>query len=269
MKRALSLIFVAGCAAPPLSPLQDGSVAFGLLGDTPYSASQVARLDTMIGDINREPLAFVVHVGDIGTRAQACHDGWLAERKAQFAKIRHPFVLVPGDNEWSDCRDPLPRLQAWRSAFCAQGERLAVQVQPGEYCEHLRWRMGDTLFVTLNVPGNNNNARMPAEAASRMKAVIAWIDEAEKLAPPRLVLLTQANPFVPRLGYGSFRERLQELGARMPGRVVLVHGDTHIYRDDEPLPGLRRVEVWGAPWVSWLRGQVAGGGLVIEPAGQY
>lgn len=223
----------------------------------------------MIADINRERLAFVVHLGDVGTSAQACNDGWLAERKAQLAKIRHPFVLVPGDNEWSDCRDPLPRLHAWRALFCEVEGPLKVATQGGAYCEHVRWRIGDTLFVTLNVPGNNNNARMPAEQAARMQAVLGWIDEAEKLAPPRLVLLTQANPFVPRLGYASFLERLRQLGARMPGRVVLVHGDTHIYRDDEPLPGLRRVEVWGSPWVSWLRGQVAKGALAVEPAGQY
>ncbi len=223
----------------------------------------------MIADINREPLAFVVHLGDVGTSAQACNDRWLAERKAQFAKIRHPFVLVPGDNEWSDCRDPLPRLRAWRARFCASQGALKIEQQGGEYCEHLRWRMGDTLFVTLNVPGNNNNARVPAEAQARMKAVLAWIDEAEKLAPPRLVLLTQANPFVPRLGYASFQERLRALGARMPGRVVLVHGDTHVYRDDEPYPGLRRVEVWGAPWVSWVRGTLAAGTLAVHEAGQY
>ena len=33
----------------------------------------------------------------------------------------------------------------------------------------------------------------------------------------------------------------------MPGRLVLIHGDTHLYRDDEPLPGVRRIEVWGSP----------------------
>jgi hypothetical protein len=39
----------------------------------------------------------------------------------------------------------------------------------------------------------------------------------------------------------------------MPGRVIIVHGDTHLYKDDEPLPGLRRIETWGSPFVRWLR----------------
>jgi hypothetical protein len=43
--------------------------------------------------------------------------------------------------------------------------------------------------------------------------------------------------------------------------VLLVHGDTHTYHDDEPLAGLRRLEVWGSPIVSWIRGQVDAGEL--------
>ena len=47
----------------------------------------------------------------------------------------------------------------------------------------------------------------------------------------------------------------------MAGRLLLVHGDTHTYHDDEPLPGVRRLEVWGSPIVSWVRGEVEAGEL--------
>jgi hypothetical protein len=105
-----------------------------------------------------------------------------------------------------------------------------------------------------------------------MHAVLAWLQEGQARAAQqrlRLVILMQANPFVPRTGYQSLNARLAELAAAAPGRVVLVHGDTHLYRDDEPLAGLRRVEVWGAPWVSWLRGRLSASELLIEQAGQY
>jgi hypothetical protein len=209
--------------------------------------------------MNAQPLAFVAHVGDVGTSAgdQACGDGWLEARKRQFARIRHPFVLLPGDNEWSNCRQPLERLQRWRALFC--NPNLQVQAQPGPYCEHLRWEAGGYVFVALNVPGHDNNARHP-EHAPRMQAVLAWLDEAARLGQQRegLVVLMQANPFVivPRDGFGALRARLEALAAGRPGRIVLVHGDTHLHREDEPLPGLRRVEVWGSPVVSWLRGSV-------------
>ena len=227
-----------------------------MLGDAPYSQDEVERLDRLIDEMNAEPLVFVAHVGDIGqsTPAQACGDDWLLQRKAQFARIRHPFVLLPGDNEWSDCRDPLGRLTRWRAIFCQQ--RLAVEVQQGEYCEHVRWEAGGWVFVALNVPGRTNNLRQ-AEHAPRMRAVLAWLDEAAALAENRagLVVLMQANPFitVPRDGFAALRNRLEELGKRRPGKIVLIHGDTHVYKDDEPLPGLRRIEVWGSPIVAWHR----------------
>jgi hypothetical protein len=247
-------LLVAGCA--PLPPAPEGALVFGVLGDAPYSEREAERLDGVIGEMNAEKLAFVVHVGDIGSSAQACRDDWLSKRKEQFARIRHPFLLLPGDNEWANCRDPLGRLARWRAHFC-YGETIFNLVrQQNEYCEHVRWEAGGWVFVALNVPGHDNNLRHP-EHAPRMQAVMSWLDEAAVLAEKRdgLVVLMQANPFLtfPRDGFAALRDRLESLASQRPGRILLVHGDTHIGRDDEPLPGLRRVEVWGSPFVRWTR----------------
>jgi hypothetical protein len=254
---ALLLVLLGGCAQAP-----SGELTFGVLGDTPYTPSEVQRLDALIDDINREPLHFVLHVGDIG--ANACDDATLEARKRQFARIRHPFLLLPGDNEWVDCKDQLARLEAWRKYFCAAP--FPVERQDGEYCEHMRWVMGGFVFVTLNVQGSNNNVRHAAEHAQRMAAVYAWLDASATLAQKGrvgLVVVMQGNPFIvlPRDGYLGLRERLIRLGERMAGRLLLVHGDTHTYHDDEPLPGVRRLEVWGSPIVSWVRGAVEAGEL--------
>jgi hypothetical protein len=255
-KQGLSLFFalLAGCA--PLAPAPEGALVFGALGDAPYSETEAERLDGVIAQMNAEKLAFVVHVGDIGSSSKACDDDWLSKRKEQFIRIRHPFVLLPGDNEWSNCRDPLGRLRQWRLHFC-YGETIFNLVrQPGEYCEHLRWEAGGWIFVALNVPGHDNNVRH-GEHAPRMQAVLSWLDEAATLAEKRngLVVLMQANPFLtlPRDGFQTLRAKLETLAARRPGKVILVHGDTHIARDDQPLPGMRRVEVWGSPFVAWTR----------------
>jgi hypothetical protein len=239
----LLFVLLAGCAQLPAP----AGPAFGVLGDAPYTEAEVARLDGVIEAINAQPLAFVVHVGDIGSSAQACADGWLLERKAQFARIRHPFILLPGDNEWSNCKDPLRRLERWREIFCET---------PREFCEHRRWESHGWVFVALNVPGHDNNLRH-AEHGPRMKAVLAYLDQAAALADGKqgLVIFMQANPFfrVPRDGFASLRQKLVDLAQPSPGRVILIHGDTHLHRDDQPLPGLRRIEVWGSPVVTWHR----------------
>ena len=261
MERAslLILALLTGCAHAPAS-----SVVFGVLGDTPYNAAEVHRLDALIDDMNRERLDFIVHVGDIGAGGATCTDAWLEARKRQFARLTAKFVLVPGDNEWVDCKDQLGRLAAWRRYFCAPA--LAVEVQPGEYCEHMRWQAAGLLFVTLNVQGSNNNIANRGEHARRMKAVYAWLEESAKLARERrlaLVVFMQANPFItlPHDGFAELRDRFQRLAGPLAGKFILVHGDTHLYHDDEPIPGMRRLEVWGSPIVSWIRAE-------LEPDGE-
>lgn len=248
---------LAACATP-LAPLAQGELAFGVLGDAPYNNDEVERLDRLIDEMNAQPLAFVVHLGDIGSSARACADDWLYERRRQFERIRHRFILVPGDNEWSDCKQPLERLRRWREIFCET---------PREFCEHRRWEAGGWIFVTLNLPGRNNNVHHP-EHRPRMKAVLAELDAAAAEAQnyAGLVVLMQANPFVtlPRDGFAELRDRLAALGEKRPGRVILIHGDTHLYKQDEPLPGVKRIEVWGSPIVSWLRGSIGKNGITID-----
>lgn len=245
-----------------MSPLPAGDFALGVLGDTPYSQDEVRKLDALITRINAQALAFVVHVGDLGSSArdQACSDAWLEARKRQFAAISHPFVPLPGDNEWSDCArhamDPQARLARWRQLFCTPVPQLAIERQPN-YCENVRWSAAGNFFIGLNVPGRGKNPATEAHMAS----VFEWLDEslalAESKRAQRIFVFLHADPYFERNassdGYARLRKVLETHAGWFNGRLVLVHGDTHVYRDDEPLPGLRRLQMWGSPFVSWLR----------------
>src|SRR5262245_26395287 len=132
---------------------------FGALGDTPYSADDEARFPALIAAMNREDLAFVVHIGDFKTALAPCSDELYQSRRQWFALSRHPFVLAPGDNEWTDCRrmlgspyDPLERMRRLRELFfsgsTALGQQpLALVRQPAatkkahDFPEHARWEM--------------------------------------------------------------------------------------------------------------------------------
>jgi hypothetical protein len=210
-----------------------------------------------------------VHVGDVGTSAaaQACGDAWLEARRRQFARFRAPFVLLPGDNEWSDCADPPQRLALWRRLFCADIPGLRLERQPG-HCENLRWQAQGMAFIGLNVPGGGN----PDLADARMAATLEWLDEslaqADARGAARLFVFFHADPRFERVGaadsYARLRAVLATHAAWFKDRLVLVHGDTHVYRNDEPVPGMRRLEPWGAPLVSWMRATVSGGGLEVD-----
>lgn len=244
-----------------------------MLGDVPYSAAESDKLDRLIERINAHELAFVVHVGDVGSSnaSQACGDAWLEARKRQFAKLRAPLIVLPGDNEWTDCAkhglQPQARLAAWRRLFCTDHAVLALARQP-DHCENARWYANDMAFIGLNVPGGAS----PDLADARMAATLEWLDESLAQAEARgaspIVVLMHADPRFERVGtrdaYARLRAVLATHASWFRGNLVLVHGDTHVLRDDAPLAGLRRLQPWGSPFVSWLRVARAGGRLRAE-----
>jgi len=264
---------------------------FALIGDTPYSDTERAELPKMLAAITEQQVAFVAHIGDFKSGSSRCDDAIFEDRLRLFDASRVPFVFVPGDNEWTDCDrlsngayDPLERLGKLRQLFwpgnLSLGQKKVPQErQPGPYPEHARFQLGPVLFVTLNLPGGNNNWGLTDEARpeflARNPLVLAWLRDSFQLAHRQklagIVLMFQANPgfqhFAQGLahrGYREFLNALQEETERFPGQVVVVHGDTHISRIDQPLrdrrgrPNYRftRVETHGHPFMGWTLGTI-------------
>jgi hypothetical protein len=273
------LLLLAGCTAGAQRAEPQAGM-FALLGDVPYTQPHANILDAMIDRINREKPAFVVHVGDITGGQGPCTDAWLEARAKQFARFETPFVLVPGDNEWTDCHrtgfDPLERLAKIRSLFHSRPLALpGFARQSAAYPEHSRWIFGKAVFVTLNVPGSNNNlGRTPAmdqESAARMDAVLAWLDEGVRAAAApgigKLVVFMHADPDFAEThnrkqpdGYARLLDAFRRHAAALKKPLVVGHGDTHRFRHDRPLEGVPnfvRIEVDGWPWLGWLKVGVA------------
>lgn len=262
---------------------------FALIGDTPYSDYERRELPMMMHAIAAEYPSFIIHAGDIISSQSKCNDAIFLDRHTLFNASTVPFILTPGDNEWTDCKhlvsghfSELERLGKLRELFFAEplslGEtRIPVEQQSVAYPEHLRWRLGPVLFVTLNVPGPNNNFGMRQEARpeflARNPKVIDWLKQGfasardEKSAG--LVIVMQGNPgfqhFAAGLPHSGYRELLHVLRQEtldFPGQVLLVHGDTHWQRIDQPLrhpatskriANFTRVETFGFPFMGWVK----------------
>jgi hypothetical protein len=137
---------------------------------------------------------------------------------ASFQRVRHPLILTPGDNDWTDCHhlqsvkvNPLEGLATVRKTFFPPGRSLgqrtiAVESQAsdpahGKFVENRRWSVGGVTFATAHVVGSNDNfgrnAEMDAEQKERQAANLAWIKAAfakARAANSRgLVLAIQAN----------------------------------------------------------------------------
>ena len=264
---------IVGCALALIFPFaQAGS--FALIGDMPYSEHEVGMMRTILEEIGADDdIAFVIHDGDIKSGSETCDDARFAARKADFDLSRHPFILIPGDNDWTDCDranngayDPLERLARLRELFFSGDESLGrrrialtrqgtLQPRFAAYRENVRWEYEGVLFVGLNIPGSNNNWRRRGdnrEFGARLAANTAWLAAAfarAREANLRAVMVVlQANPDFEgdearklsirpgyRDGYAEFRAQFEREARAFGKPVAIVHGDTHAYRIDHPV----------------------------------
>jgi hypothetical protein len=257
-------------------------------GPNPGDPRQLLATPAFIEAVNRDrKVELVLHSGDIHSGAGYCTLAYDQRILDLWAEFRDPLVYTPGDNEWTDCRrksngamDPLERLGKLRQVFFADGwslgaERMETRVQDdrappcGAYPENRAWVRGGVRFVTLNIPGSNNNVGFDKasddEAECRDAANRRWlaraVEESGGADTRALVVAIQANPWdTKKPVFKDFLAQMQEAARRLKKPVLFVHGDTHTYRVDTPFSdaggtvfNLTRLETYGSPFVGWVK----------------
>jgi hypothetical protein len=177
--------------AATVKKLTPATFTFALWGDMPYAkngdnTAAIGSTDTpltrLISSINSAKVSFSIFDGDTKDGSSFCTDKTLAEdAKKIFSSLAIPTVYVPGDNEWTDCHrinndnyNSLERLDFLRKnmfntnmSFGAKPFTLTRQGSPSAiYSENSRWTKGNVVFMTLNIPGSNNNKVNPADCIS-------------------------------------------------------------------------------------------------------
>ena len=264
-----------------------------LIGDSGYAAGQYDVFDRVVQQMNGFPLSFVVHDGDFKDPGTACKDDRFEDVRDSFNKSKAPFVYSPGDNEWMDCQknvsnpfDRVERLGKLREMFFAQDQSLGqnpmplITQRPRGYPENARWTKEGVVFATINAPGSTDNtdycpppepdtcsdpAKLGTESNPRREANVSWLretfDVAQATNAPAVMIVWQADPWIPG-ARATWKYLLDELRARTLAfgkPVVLVHGDSHVYRIDKggwpdatgamefawnDVPNFTRVETW-------------------------
>ena len=204
--------------SPASAPL-----TFVAMGDMPYHADDVPKLRALLQRIDAAQPAFVVHVGDIKNGLARCSVPAYQQFIDTMNTLQHtPWILTPGDNEWTDCDrppaggfDPVERLTVLRSMvytpqwFASLPFPVVSQgVRDKTPCvENLRWVLQSqsqpVVFTTLHVVGSNNNrnpqsSKALAEFTARDATNQAWLHEAfetaKTLGAQQVVLMMQADP---------------------------------------------------------------------------
>ena len=298
-------------------------LTLAVFGDWPYSQNLLDNASLLIDSVNSDrKVDLVLHVGDIHSGSMPCTSaailppiptsvpGWNQQIYYQFQQFSAPVVYTPGDNEWTDCQkskefssgDPLKELASVRSLFFAKpGTTLGVHERDvrsqakyfdraypadAQFVENVRWVDSKVVFVTLNLPGSNNDTLPWAgtffnpeaqnkEVAERTDADVRWLEagfeEAQEEHARAVVIVVQADMWDPAAivpggdglsAYKPFVQKLADLSVRFGRPVLLLNGDSHIYETDLPLadptsstgvihhtravPNLRRITVQGS-----------------------
>ena len=278
----LSLLFLAFTA-------YGESIRFVALGDMPYSLPKdFVRYERLIKAINADQPAFSIFVGDTKSGETPCTDEYMEKTTGYFNSFDAPLIYSIGDNEWTDCHrtlagsyDPIERLDRIRKTqFVDQhsfGKRRMtltrqsdVMPQFAKFVENSLWVKGKFVFVSLHIPGSNNNyERTPAstqEYLERNTANLAWIEYAFQLAQKKsaagIVFAFQADMFYSppgvvnnqNSGFVDTLNQFRSMAEKTTLPILLIHGDSHRLRIDQPLldsnrrvlENVYRLEVMGA-----------------------
>ncbi|MEA3155421.1 MAG: hypothetical protein QOK44_3010 [Betaproteobacteria bacterium] len=291
------------------------AMTLAVFGDWPYSNALLQSAQTLIHSINADAkVSLILHIGDIHSGSMPCtgaglnplpggsQPGWNQEIFNLFEQFRDPFVYTPGDNEWTDCHKskelssgaPLNELAAVRKLFFAdpgttlgvQKRRVLTQAQKfnriypsdAQFVENVMWEQSRVVFVTVNMPGSNNDGltwsapftdetARTREAAQRTGAAIRWLQaaflRAEQDDAKAVVIGLQADMWDPAAvavggdglnNYSLFVHELANLSLHFGRPVLLINGDSHVFGSDQPLgnPNSATGKIHGAPAVSNL-----------------
>jgi hypothetical protein len=277
---------------------------FAAFGDMPYDAELAKKFESLIEDVNRAKVRFAINVGDLRSGDESCSDQDLELRLNRLARIEHPLIVTPGDNDWTDCHrpamggfDPLERLVVLRSKLYPSDRSLGRKTIPllrqnDKYPENTRWTESGIVFTCLHVIGSNNNfgrnqandAEFQARDAANREWLKAAFAEARRIEARGMVLVLHANMKFEsplndfgRSGYRAFLELLEDEMSNLDRPILLIHGDRHTFRVDKPflsrstgarLVNLTRLELFGAKDIHWVRVDVDPGSpelFVIHP----
>jgi hypothetical protein len=282
--------------------------AIAVFGDWPYNQLLLDNASLLINSVNADrDVQTVIHVGDIHSGSMACtgagvlppistsNPGWNQGVYNKFQQFSMPLVYTPGDNEWTDCHKskekssgyPLKELASVRELFFARpGHTLglhdkvvqtqAQQFDPAypsdaKFVENLMWKNAGVVFVTVNMPGSNNDTlpwsgsfadpgAQGQEVYERNLANLHWLraafDEARATRARAIVIALQADMWdLSALGaggdgldqYTGFVHKLAELCVQFGKPVLLLNGDSHVYGADQPLadPGSATGKIHG------------------------
>lgn len=215
------------------------------MGDVPYTADQEFVLQRQISTLPGDG-RFVVHVGDIKAGATPCDESIYINVAEMLQQISMPVFIIPGDNEWNDCVDPVEGWRFWQKHYLRFDQNWQHKLpvfRQFELEENFSFVVDEVLFVGINLVGGR--VHDADEWQRRHQQNIDWLKK--NLSQfggdvHSLVVFGHANPAAKHEDF--FAPFVKE--AKGFGKPILyIHGDGHKWIKDRPFDAqnILRVQV--------------------------
>ncbi|MFL6575583.1 MAG: hypothetical protein ACJ8MR_03135 [Povalibacter sp.] len=168
----------------------------------------------------------------------------------ELASVRNLFFAKAGHTLGRHEKRVFSQAEFFDDAFPADSQ----------FVENLMWAQSGVVFVTLNIPGGSNDDTSPwtgvfadseaqaREASERRGANIRWLQaafaQARKEHAKAVVVVSQADMWDPEAlaaggagldKYTPFVTVLADLALNFGRPVLMLNGDSHLFRVDHPL----------------------------------
>jgi hypothetical protein len=245
------------------------AITFIAFGDTPYETAPIGSsntpfLNAFLGYLNQtdtHPLApeFIIHVGDFikGSEASVnCNkERYMFMKDALTSKLKTPTFIIPGDNEYNDCRNRAEGIAFWHTHLGKLEENWSLEQkttfsltqvnrQPKQQDNFSFVKQG-VLFIGINLVGSG--VRDVKEWDARINNNISWltqqIEKNEKYVRS-VVIFAHADPIrninTPKYRNAKYMKAVMNnilsLSTTTCKPFLFIHGDYHFFESEYSWP---------------------------------
>ncbi|CAJ1963251.1 unnamed protein product [Cylindrotheca closterium] len=253
--------------SPTSSPTFDNTTTiFYAIGDVPYRSVEKVELAQRMRELPQDG-DFLIHVGDFRSAADPtirCSFKDYLDVRRILLESKIPVFIVPGDNEWNDCPNPIQGMSYWVEAFSSfeRNWKHSLQVERHSiWPENFFFSHKSCLYFGLNLVGgaihisDSNKTEYSTQLRMQFEWVKSKIDQhivdvstSSTSANSRIVIFGHAFPVST---HDAFFDPLQQyvretLLDQVP--ILYLNGDNHYYEFEPNYRGLKSVQRLQVDW---------------------
>jgi hypothetical protein len=211
-------------------------VVFSAIGDVPYDEDEHDLLRAYIAEHNAlDPSEFVIHLGDFKPYNTPCSPEVFGAVATTLRTFEVPVFVVPGDNEYNDCADPVAALTLWRETFAqmhAEWDSGPDATHQPDRLENFAWMVDRVLFVGVNVVGGSVHDE--DEWTLRLTEDAEWLEQQFQAHGDDIAAAVVFSHATLGESHDIFLSRFRAASAALGLPVLYLQGDAHGWNQERP-----------------------------------